>query len=115
MINRAAVMLKYKQVAVDWINAVDPNPTDSITLESVNEERIVFLVSHEDADTPDLVNRWIKANYKVLFENQLYGWYVDESLWPKKRNFNVFQEWFDIECHTVIEDTVGTPIFDEGD
>lgn len=115
MINRAAVMLKYKQTAVDWINEVDPKPSDNITLESVNQERTVYLVSHEDADSPDLVNRWVKANYKALFENELYAWYIDDSLWPKKRSFKVFQEWFDIECHTMVEDTVGTPIFDEDD
>ena len=27
MLNRAAVILRYKQPFVDWINAADPSPT----------------------------------------------------------------------------------------
>ena len=52
-------------------------------------------------------------NYEALFENELEGWYTDESLWPKKRDLKLFREWFNVECHTVIEDTVGLPIEDD--
>ena len=44
MINRAAVILKYKKPAVTWINDADPvdnNP--GITLLSANEDKIVYL------------------------------------------------------------------------
>ncbi|MBE9548346.1 MAG: hypothetical protein IMF09_02980 [Proteobacteria bacterium] len=114
MINRAAVLLRYKQPAVQWINDADP-VADSIevSLDSANEERTVYLVSEEDADNPELVNLWIKKNYQSLFENELFSWYMLESLWPQKRNFALFSEWFEIECHTVIEDTAGTPILDD--
>lgn len=111
MINRAAIMLKYKKPAIDWINSAEPSPeVPRVTLEEVNEERTVFLIRDEDADTPNIVDQWVKLNYKSLFENELFGWYVDESLWPKKRSIKVFKEWFDVECHTVIIDLVGQPI-----
>lgn len=38
---------------------------------------------------------------------------TDESLWPKKRNLSLFYEWFEMECHSVLIDTVGTPIEDD--
>ena len=86
MINRAAVILKYKTPAVKWVN---------------------------DADTPDIFNQWIKKNFKAFFENELEGWYTDERLWPKKRNLKLFYEWFEVECHSVIVDTVDLPIEDD--
>tara|TARA_Y100001956_G_C3976615_1_gene123221 strand:- start:62 stop:412 length:351 start_codon:yes stop_codon:yes gene_type:complete len=111
MINRAAIMLKYKKPAIDWINSADPTPNSpKVTLDEVNEERTVFLIRDEDADTPDIVDQWVKLNYKALFENELFSWYVDESLWPKKRTLNIFKQWFEVECHTVIIDLVGQPI-----
>lgn len=114
MINRAAVILKYKSPAVRWINEADPYSDDfKITLESVNEDRTVYLIRDIDADTPDDLKQWIKLNHKVLFENELDGWYTDESLWPKKRDLKLFNEWFEIECNTVIIDTVGSPIEDD--
>jgi len=116
MINRAAVILKYKEPAVQWINAADPyHDNPQIRLEEVNDDRTVYLVSDHEADDDETLARWIKLNYEVLFEAELEGWYTDESLWPPKRTFELFQEWFEVECHTMIEDTVGTPIVDDDD
>ena len=114
MINRAAIILKYKEPAVRWINDADPyNEDPRITAESVNSDRTVYLISDEDADTPDAVERWIKRNFKALFEAELEGWYNDPELWPKKRTQKLFREWFDIECHTLLFDTVGAEIYDD--
>ena len=49
-----------------------------------------------------------------IFETELESWYIDKKLWPKKRSLKLFREWFTVECHTMIEDTVvGSPIEDE--
>ena len=114
MINRSAFLLKYKEPAVKWINESDPfNDNPGITIESVNTDRNVYLIREEDADTPEDLKKWVKLNYGTLFENELDGWYTDESLWPKKRTLSLFYEWFEIECHTVIIDTLQTPIEDD--
>ena len=84
MINRAAVILRYKEPFVRWINDADPyedNPGK--TPENANKDRNVYLITDEDGET---VEEWISLNYKTLFENELEGWYSDESLWPKNRN-----------------------------
>ncbi|GMR06098.1 MAG: hypothetical protein BMS9Abin25_0681 [Gammaproteobacteria bacterium] len=114
MINRSSITLKYREPAVKWINEADPyNDNPGITLTSVNKDRIVYLIREEDADTPDDLKEWIELNYEALFENELDGWYTDESLWPKKRTLKLFYNWFDVECNTVILDTVGSTIIDE--
>ena len=114
IINRAAVLLKYKSPAVQWINEADPyNADPGILLESVNEDRKVYLIKDEDADGQGAIEQWIKMNYEALFENELKGWYTDENLWPKKRDLKLFREWFDVDYHSVIEDTVGLPIKDD--
>lgn len=113
MINRAAVILKCKEPAVRWINEAEPYDKDFVvTLEQVNEDRTVYLVSDEEAETGN-VDRWIKANWRALFESELSGWYTLPELWPKNLTFKLFKSWFDVECHTVIEDTVGEPIYDD--
>jgi hypothetical protein len=110
MINRAAIILRSKAPMLEWINASDPyddNPQNRI--EDFNRDRIVSLISDHEADDDKALTRWIKANYQTLFEAELEGWYTDESLWPQKRTFKLFQEWFVVECHSVFEDMVGTP------
>lgn len=116
MINRAAIILKYKEPAIRWVNNSDPNDGDDateVTAEEINRERIVYLITDEDADTDESVSHWIEVNYLTLFENELDGWVSDESMWPQNLSLDMFYEWFEVECHTLIVDTVGEPIEDE--
>jgi hypothetical protein len=114
VINRAAVILRYKEPAVVWINEADPCERDGpITLTAANEERTVYLIGDEAADTGATLERWIQQNYRQLFESELEGWYTDPTLWPKDRSLDRFREWFDVECHTVLVDTVGGVIYDD--
>ncbi|MCB1752771.1 MAG: hypothetical protein KDI74_13705 [Gammaproteobacteria bacterium] len=114
MINRAAVMLRYKAPAVAWINEADPYALDpGVTLETANEERTVYLISDHDGDGPDALAEWVARNYAVLFESELDGWYSDAELWPEERDLPLFNEWFEVECHTLILDTVGGAIVDD--
>ncbi|MDZ7642736.1 MAG: hypothetical protein U5J62_12060 [Desulfurivibrio sp.] len=115
MLNRAAVILKYKEPAVHWINAADPNPDKvKVMAEEVNAERTVYLISDEDGDGPEAVERWIKQNYQVLFESELEDWYTDPALWPQELSLELFRQWFEVECHPVVFDTVGGEIYDDG-
>jgi hypothetical protein len=112
MINRAAVILKYKAPFIQWANDADPykdNP--GITLESENKDCTVYLILEDDAEK---LEEWISLNFEQLFESEIEDWYTDESLWPKNRNRKLFDEWFDVECHSVLIDTVGSKIIDDG-
>ena len=114
MINRAAILLRLKPLAIEWINKADPYENGvGVSLESANEERTVYLVSDHVADDAHSVQKWIELNYEVLFENELEGWYTDESLWPPKRDLKLFKKWFEVQCHTVLIDTVEEPIIDD--
>lgn len=116
MINRAALILIYKSPAIKWVNDADPyNDDPGITEESIKDDQTVYLISEDDADTPDTVKKWLKLNYQTLFENELENWYTDESLWPKNRTLALFQKWFRYECHTILVDTVEGPIVDDED
>ena len=111
MINRAAVILKYKAPFIQWVNDADPykdNP--GITLESENKDCTVYLILEDDAEN---LEEWISLNFKQLFESEIEDWYTDESLWPKNRNRKLFDKWFDVECHSVLIDTVDGKIIDD--
>ena len=72
MVNRGALILKYKELAVRWINDADPTPSSSlVTLESVNEERNVYLISDSAGDDDKSFERWLKRHYAEIFEIEL--------------------------------------------
>lgn len=112
MVNRGIIILRYKQPFIDWINASDPYDAGvEVTLETANMDKNVYLISDADADN---YQRWVSRNYQELFEEELSGWYNDETLWPKNRTKRLFNQWIEVECHSVLIDTVGGPIFDDG-
>lgn len=107
-------MVTYKEPAVAWVNEANPIEDDSgLTLERANEEKTIYLVQDVVSDSPDAVREWVELNFEALFENELESWYVNDSLWPKKRTIKLFDDWFSVECHSVIIDTVDEPIVDE--
>jgi len=111
MINRAAVILKYKAPFIQWVNDADPyNDNPGITLESENKDCTIYLILEDDAEK---LEEWISFNFEQLFEREIEDWYTDESLWPKNRNRKLFDEWFDVECHSVLIDTVDGKIIDD--
>ncbi len=110
MLNRAALILRYKQPFVDWINGVDPSPqSHPLTLAEVNEEHTVYLVEVEDEDE---LAEWLVGHHQELFEEELNGWYMDPGLWPRVRSLKMLREWCSFELHTVVVDTGGSPIED---
>ena len=111
MLNRGAILLRYKAPFVQWINTSDPcNDDPGVTLESANRDKTIYLITENDADNYE---DWIKLNYAVLFKNELFHWNTDESLWPPKITRKMFDEWFEVECHSILIDTVGGEIYDD--
>jgi len=110
IIDRAAIIIKAKKPAVDWINKVDSmTGSDKITLKDVNTDCQLYLVP-DDVDSQDMAMVWAYKNAEVLLEDFMHGWYQDESLWPKVRDIDLFEKWLEIEYHSLIIDTVDAPI-----
>lgn len=115
MLNRTALILRYNEPAIRWINEADP-VEDSMVLtgDQINSERTVYLISEDDEENGETQQAWIKRNFRQLFETELEGWYTDPDLWPKPLTFKLFHEWFETEFNSIIIDTVDEPIFDDG-
>ena len=110
MLNRAALIIRYKQPFVDWINSVDSEPENTITLTEANQENTVYLVEAEDTEELD---DWLDLNYEAVFEDELNGWYTDPALWPDDRSLEFFKTWCGFELHTVIFDAGSSPLEDD--
>ena len=51
MINRAAIILKYNEPFVPWMNEADPYVDDpGTTIENANEDRNVYLISDREGE-----------------------------------------------------------------
>lgn len=111
MINRSAVTVRGKAPFLAWLRGL-PDPVDAdLTLDEINNERTVYLLPDvADADDSSVV---LSEYYDLIFESELEGWWTKESDWPANRDFELFGEWFDVEQHSIVEDLVDAPLFDE--
>jgi hypothetical protein len=110
MLNRSALIVRYKQPFVDWINSIDSGPESEVSLEEGNEENNVYLIEVEDEEELD---EWLDLHSEELFEDELYSWYTDPSLWPEDRSTELFRAWCAFELYTMVYDTGSTPLEDD--
>ncbi len=110
-INRFAVVVKAKQPFVDWINSTAKAYGDKsgpLSLGEVNDDCLVLLIPEFDSD--EEARGQVSSIKKDIFEESLGAWYTDKEHWPKDRTEKLFDEWFDLEIHSDVVDTVDEPI-----
>ena len=100
-VNRGAIVVKPKQRFVDWINECDDSG-EPTSLDEARVECTAYLVPcwNDDAE----FERILKKLCRPIFEAELEGWIVDESMWPRKRGYATFLEWCDVESHSVVHE-----------
>ena len=104
-INRALIVIKPKQPFLDWLNSQADAPEFEMTLEGLrNEECTAILIP--EFDEYDDVWKVVEGIAPEIFEIELSGWWQVPELWPQNRDFNTFKEWFDIEIHSMVGDSV---------
>ena len=111
MVNRSVLIVKKKEPFRQWVKSL-PDP-DDITLEELNEDTTAYLVPVcVDDDQRDRILRRI---FKVIFEDRLNGWWLDENYWPVKRDLATFKQWFSVEFHSEVVDVVNSKLISEED
>jgi hypothetical protein len=102
-VDRSVAVIKPKQPFADWLNAVPGSDTD-LTLDSLRSDCTVILLP--EFDEPEEGVARIDDMYESLFRMELVSWYEDEELWPADRSLKTFWEWFDVEIHSTVLDSV---------
>ena len=102
-VDRMVALIRPKQAMLDWVNSLPDNEFD-LTLEQLCADCTCILVP-EFGEIEDAIN-YIDDIYDRLFAMELVSWHEDEALWPKERSLKTFWEWFDVEIHSTLVDTV---------
>jgi hypothetical protein len=82
-----------------------------LTLEDLQEEPTVYLLPECESEEETRTNLEWKCGW--IFENQLDGWYRVPSTWPRQRDMDAFERWFEWSSHSMVLDLCDDPIFRE--
>lgn len=102
-INRSAIIIKPLQPFLDWGSNLYPNDLE------VMKETKTYLIS-EDIDD---IGAWLKKKFDKIFVFELATWHSDKKKWPQKRNYKMFQEWFQVDVSILIFDFERKPVSKE--
>ena len=103
IINRSVAIIKPKQPFVDWANSVvDEDEQHSISDFSTDCSVILLPVVDSDEDAEAL----IKNMFQDLFELELSSWIVIDEMWPENITYTMFMEWFSVEFHSMVFDSL---------
>ncbi len=105
MLNRTVAVIRPKQPFLDWLRSIPDLKMGNMTLKRIrSNEQTVFLLP--ECDSLDEAQAYVDKIRKTIFEVELEGWWTDPANWPKKMTVKMFHEWFDVELHSMVIDTV---------
>lgn len=102
-INRKAIIMKPLQPFLDWYFALYPEDDD----EDFLGETKIFLISDEVEDT----TAFLRKKYDRFFKEALESYHFNKKEWPQKRNYKLFNQWFQVDISHVIYDLEKEPVF----
>jgi hypothetical protein len=98
-INRNAIFIEPTAAFWEWAQDF-PDEDLELTLDELRKDNTTYLIPEQEAE-PDA---WIKRNFTIIFDHELYGWCTNPSLWPKDRSFKAFKKFFIVHFSSVVID-----------
>ena len=72
------------------------------SIESFHRDCSAYLIDEIEEDGDE--ERILKKIYRRIFEEELHAWMRDENVWPERRDYPTFREWFDVEFQSLVFD-----------
>ena len=110
IINRSVVIIRPKQPLLDWIASVDKKLEVASMSIDVTEEGNAFLIPDEDIIDAKEARRYIEKRWQQIFEQFLFEWVIEDSLWPQRRTLKMFRAWFELIYAPMAWDLVDAPL-----
>lgn len=107
VVDRTVALVRPKQPMLDWLLAQPDNDVD-ITLDMLRTDCTVLLVP--EGEEPEDAISYIDEIFGQVFEMELTSWYDEAERWPANRTLKLFWEWFDVEVHSLVIDTMDEPL-----
>jgi hypothetical protein len=97
VINRNAIIIRFKKPFLNWIettgDAFEPSGSDDYN---------IYLVPEIEGE--EELEDILQKHWATIFDEELYNWCTDDSLWPSGRSYEMFKDWVSVEDFSVIHD-----------
>ena len=114
VVEKSIVVLKPKQPFLEWINMNLATSTETLLdLASIRIDCNSYMIPEINEIEDGIA--FVDEYFESLFQMELASWSEDQNMWPKELTLKMFWEWFDVEFHSMLidsldEDLSNTPI-----
>jgi hypothetical protein len=105
IVNRIAISVTPREPYMAWARAIAGGSAGAAA--SAEAFTSVYLVEAPDRFDPQQL---IRKHHALIFEEQLSSWHRDESVWPSRRTFVMFSEWFEAKITEMVWDLGKQPL-----
>jgi hypothetical protein len=103
-INRKAIVLTLQQPFIEWAQ----ENCDSFEEEDAKKSK-AYLVNEEIDD----LEKWLRKKFDKFFMMELEEYNDNKKIWPQKRNYKMFNNWFQVHIASEIYDLENVPVLKE--
>lgn len=103
-INRLAAVIRPTEAFLGWVNSILKDENDPLSMEMFEDEYLTLLVP--DFEDNLKAYEYVLKRSRDILEWELYSWFTDRDLWPKRLDRRLFKKWFRVEIHSEVIDLV---------
>ncbi len=100
-VKRVAAIIKPTEKMLSWVKKASP-ANHHMKLSTLRRDCTTLLLPAFKG--PEQAKSFIQEIYTGIFENELASWGLRSPQWPEDRTYDLFNEWFEIEYHSMIYD-----------
>lgn len=100
-VKRVAAIIKPTNKLLSWLKK-HAHANHHMKIDNLHRDCTTLLIPPFKG--PEQAKAFIEEIYSGIFENELTSWGLKEHQWPEDRSLEHFNEWFDIEFHSMIYD-----------
>ena len=108
VINRAAAVVTPREPYLAWARCLDDE--DGSQVDELLPEELTSVYLIEEAEE---IEHSLRRHWETIFDEILSSWCADQKLWPHRRTFAMFQEWFDTRLIDLVFDLADIPLIHE--
>jgi len=109
LLNRCAVSLVPKAPFWQWVNQTGEIEASVISEQTTDANLYLIPDFESEADMAEAINNYLLEYFDELFISELEAWNIDPLTYPRV-SYALFTEWFDVQIHTMIFDTLKKPL-----
>jgi len=104
MINRSAVVIRYREAFRDWLRSIGVEEEEF----EDHADRSVYLVG--ECEYPEDQSEVLQESASAIFYEEVSAWHLDSEHYPDFNDFDLFKAWFDTEFFDMVSDALDGPL-----